>query len=49
MVPAGILVALLLFAIWHRHWDRKRPLDDDEMRMLRRLSDRLRAEEELYH
>jgi hypothetical protein len=49
MLAAGICVALLLFLCWHGEWDRKRPLDEDEMRFLRRLADRIRAEEEIYH
>ena len=49
MVTIGICLALLLFGLWYSQWDNERPIDEDELRFLRRMSDRNRAEEEIFH
>ena len=49
MLAAGICVVLLLFGAWYSRLDRERPMDEDELRILRRMSDRNRTEEEIFH
>jgi hypothetical protein len=49
MLAAGIVVVLLLFGVWYCRVEKERPLDEDELRFVRRLSDRNRAEEEIFH
>jgi hypothetical protein len=48
MVVAGILVALLLFGVCYHRSGNDRPLDDDELRVLRRLAERIRAEQHIF-
>jgi hypothetical protein len=48
MVVAGICVVLLLFGVCYHRSDRDRPLDEGELRVLRRLADRIRAEQHIF-
>ncbi len=47
MIFAGICAALLLLAASRRLWAKDPPLDRDEIRILRRLSDRIRSDQAL--
>lgn len=48
MVAAGICLALLAFAVWHRKSDQDRRIDEHELRFLRRMADRDRTDHGMY-
>jgi len=45
MLPAGVCVFVMLVAACRRLWGKQPPLDSDEIRILRRLADRIRREQ----
>jgi len=45
MIPAVVCVAVMLIAACRKIWGKQPPLDGDEIRILRRLSDRIRSEQ----
>ena len=47
MIPAVVCMAVLLIAGYRRLWGKQPPLDGEEIRILRRLSDRIRSEQAL--
>lgn len=47
MILAGICAAVLLWAASRRFRTKEPPLDRDEIRILRRLADRIRSEQAL--
>ncbi len=47
MILSGACLAILLCAIVHRFRGKQAPLDPDEIRILRRLADRIRSEQAL--
>jgi hypothetical protein len=48
MVVAAICVVLLVFGVCYHRSGHDRPLDDDELRVLRRLAERIRAEQHIF-
>jgi hypothetical protein len=45
MIPAVVCVAVMLIAVCRRIWGKQPPLDGDEIRLLRRLADRIRSDQ----
>jgi len=45
MIPAVVCLAVILIAACRKIWGKQPPLDSDEIRILSRLSDRIRSEQ----
>jgi len=45
MIPAVVCVAVMLIAACRRIWGKQPPLDSDEIRILKRLADRIHSEQ----
>jgi len=45
MITAVACMAVIVIAVYRRIWGKQPPLDRDEIRILKRLSDRIRSEQ----
>jgi len=45
VIPAVLCLVCMLIAAYRWVWGKEPPLDDEEIRILRRLSDRIRSEQ----